>query len=45
MGKVSWPDHVKNYELLHRVKEERNILHKIKRRKAGFVTSGLGTAS
>jgi len=29
MQKISWTDHVKN-EVLHRVKEERNILQKIK---------------
>jgi hypothetical protein len=29
MEKVSWTDHVRN-EVLHRVKEERNILHTIK---------------
>jgi hypothetical protein len=28
---------VKNKEVLHRVKEERNILHKIKRRKANWI--------
>jgi predicted HD phosphohydrolase len=31
--KITWTDHVKD-EVLQRVKEERNILHKIKRRKA-----------
>jgi hypothetical protein len=34
MEKISWTDRVRNEEVLHRVKEERNILHKIKRRKA-----------
>jgi hypothetical protein len=29
-----WTDRVRNEEVLHRVKEERNILHTIKRRKA-----------
>jgi hypothetical protein len=28
---------VKNEELLYRVKEERNILHKMKRRKANWI--------
>ena len=27
MGKISWTDRVKNTEVLHRVKEERNIGH------------------
>jgi hypothetical protein len=35
MEKVSWTDRVRN-EVIHRVKEERNILHKIKRRKANW---------
>jgi hypothetical protein len=30
--KISWTDRVRNEEVVHRVKEERNILHKIKRR-------------
>jgi hypothetical protein len=34
MENISWTDHVRNKEVLHRVKEERNILHIIKRRKA-----------
>jgi hypothetical protein len=34
MEKISGTDHVRNKEELHRVKEERNILHKLKRRKA-----------
>jgi hypothetical protein len=34
MEKISWTDRVRNEEVLHRVKEERNILHTIKRRKA-----------
>jgi hypothetical protein len=29
--KISWTDHVRNEELLQRVKEERNIAHAIKR--------------
>jgi hypothetical protein len=31
---ISWTDHVRNEEVLHRVKEERNIVRTIKRRKA-----------
>jgi hypothetical protein len=34
MEKISWTDRVRNEEVLHRVKEERNILRTIKRRKA-----------
>jgi hypothetical protein len=34
---ISWTDHVKNEEVLHGVKEERNILHTIKRRKANWI--------
>jgi hypothetical protein len=32
MEKISWTDHVRNEEELHRVKEERNIVRTIKRR-------------
>jgi hypothetical protein len=35
--KISWTDRVRNEEVLHRVKEERNILHTIKRRKANWI--------
>jgi hypothetical protein len=33
MEKISWTDRVRNEEVFHRVKEERNIVHAIKRRK------------
>jgi hypothetical protein len=36
MEKIRWADRVRN-EVLHRVKEERNILHTIKRRKANWI--------
>jgi hypothetical protein len=36
MEKISWTDRVRN-EVLHRVKEERNILRTIKRRKANWI--------
>jgi hypothetical protein len=36
-GKIGWTIHVKNEEVLHRVKEERNILHTIQRRKANWI--------
>jgi replicative superfamily II helicase len=32
MEKISWTDRVRNEEVLHRVKEERNIVHTIKRK-------------
>jgi hypothetical protein len=34
MEKISWTDRVRNEEVSHRVKEERNIVHTINRRKA-----------
>jgi hypothetical protein len=34
---ISWTDRVRNEEVLHIVKEERNILHTIKRRKANWI--------
>jgi hypothetical protein len=37
MEKISWTDRVRNEEVLHRVKEKRNILHTIKRRKANWI--------
>ena len=37
MGKISWTDHVRNEELLLRVKEQRNILHEISKRKANWI--------
>jgi hypothetical protein len=37
MEKISWTDRVRNEEVLHRVKEERNILHSIKRTKANWI--------
>ena len=37
MEKISWTDRVRNEEVLHRVKEERNILHTIKRRKVTWI--------
>jgi hypothetical protein len=40
--KISWTDRVRN-EVLHRVKEERNILHTIKKRLTGLVTSCIET--
>jgi hypothetical protein len=32
MEKISWTDHVRNEEVLHRVKEQRNILHTVEKK-------------
>ena len=37
MEKINWTDYVRNEEVLLRVKEQRNILHEIKERKANWV--------
>jgi hypothetical protein len=37
MEKIIWTDRVRNEAVLHRVKEERNIVHTIKRRKANWI--------
>ena len=37
MEKISWNDHVRNEEVLPRVKEQRNILHEIRKRKAKWI--------
>jgi hypothetical protein len=37
MEKISWTDHVGNEEVLLRVKEQRNILHEICKRKANCI--------
>jgi hypothetical protein len=37
LEKISWTDRVRNEEVLHRVKEERNILLTMKRRKAIWI--------
>ena len=34
---MSWTDHVKNDKVLLRVKEQRNILHEISKRKANWI--------
>jgi len=36
-GKDHWTDHVRNEEVLLRVKEQRNILHGIRKRKANWI--------
>jgi len=37
MEKISWTDHVRNEEVLLRVKEQRNILHEISKWKANWI--------
>jgi len=37
MEKISWTDHVRNEEVLLRVKEQRNILHEIRIWKANWI--------
>ena len=37
MEKISWTDRVRNEEVLHRDKEQRNILHTVERKKANWI--------
>jgi hypothetical protein len=37
MEKISLTDHVRNEDVLLRVKEQRNILHEIRKRKANWI--------
>jgi len=37
MEKISWTDRVRNGEVLLRVKEQRNIIHEIMKRKANWI--------
>ena len=37
MEKISWTKHVRNEEVLLTVKEQRNILHEIRKRKANRI--------
>jgi len=39
MEKISWTDHVRNEKVLLRVKEQRNILHEISKRKANWIVN------
>jgi hypothetical protein len=36
-GKMSWTDRVRNDEVLHTVKEDRNILHTVRRKTANWI--------
>jgi hypothetical protein len=37
MEKISWTDHVRNEEVLLRVKKQENIVHEIRKRKANWI--------
>ena len=37
MEKISWTKHLRNEDVLLRVKEQRNILHEIRKRKANWI--------
>jgi hypothetical protein len=37
MEKIIWTDRVTNEEVLRRVKEEKNIIHTVKRRKGNWI--------
>jgi hypothetical protein len=37
MEKISWTNHVRNEEVLLRVKEQRNILHEMSKQKANWI--------
>jgi len=37
MEKISWTDYVRNEEVLLRVREQRNILHEMRKRKANWI--------
>jgi hypothetical protein len=37
MEKISWTEHVRNKEVLFRVKEQRNTLHEIHKQKANWI--------
>jgi hypothetical protein len=37
LEKINWTDHVRNEEVLLRVREQRNILHEIRKQKANWI--------
>jgi hypothetical protein len=41
MEKISWTDHMRNEDVLLGVKEQRNILHEIRKRKANCIGHSL----
>jgi hypothetical protein len=44
MEKIIWTDRMNNEAVLHRVKEERSILHTIRQRPTGLAIYCVGTA-
>jgi hypothetical protein len=38
MEKISWTDYMRNEEVLHKVKKERNVLNTIEIRKSNWVS-------
>jgi hypothetical protein len=38
MEKICWTDHVRNEDVLLRIKEQRNILHEIRKPKANWIS-------
>jgi hypothetical protein len=45
MEKISWTDHVRDEKVLLRVKEHRNILHEMSKRKTNWIGHILGKNS
>jgi len=43
MAKIIWFFRVRNEEVFHRVKVDRNVLHKIKRRRTNWISHNLNT--
>jgi hypothetical protein len=43
MENISWTDHVRNKDVLLRVKEQRNIVHEIRKKKSHFASKLLST--
>jgi len=41
MDKIIWTNRVKNEQVLRRVREERNVLHKLKRRRTSWIGHSL----
>jgi hypothetical protein len=41
MEKINWTDHIRNEDVLLRVKEQRNIPHEINKRKANWIDNVL----
>ena len=37
MARLSWTDHVRNEEVARKIREERNVLHTIRRKKADWI--------